>query len=273
MAWELRGTLPPWATFDKPTGKVTGTPTSAGDVDLTLAATDAGGGGATKAFKVSVAKNIVVTGTKPSYAAVGGGALATDRPTAQYASGSVRWTVASGTLPAWATLNEATGVVSGSPDRPGGATTTLRATDAEGTTGDSDPVSLSVTSGFAVTGPTDQSARVDVQGTTAAPSVAAPAAGGTGPTAPITWSLIGTKPDWATFSASAGTLSGKPTKAGSVSGLVLRATDAKGVQAYTSAFSLAVAPAMRVTSLETAYTSAPGPRCRSSPLPSTASAP
>ncbi len=253
VTWDIQETLPTWATFDRPTGRVSGTPTSDGDLDFVILATDAGGGSASKAFKLSVAKNVIVTGLKPSYAVPGGGALATDKPTAQYASGAVRWTVQSGTLPAWATLVEATGVITGSPDRPGDATVTLRATDAEGTFGDSAAVTLTVTSGFSVTGPGNQDARVGVQGTTAAPVVAPAAAGATGPTAPVRWSLVGTKPGWAAFDASAGTFSGTPTKAESFPNLVLRATDAKGLQAYTQAFAITVAPAMKVAPLAASY--------------------
>ncbi len=254
VAWDLRGSLPAWAAFDRPTGKLTGTPTAAGDVDLTLAAADAGGGSASKAFRIKVASNIVVSGLAASYPVTGGGALSTDAPTTAYASGTVRWSLASGTLPGWATLNEATGVISGPAGAPGTATLALRATDAQGTTGDSAPFTVSVASGFAVTGPTNQDARVDVQGSTPAPSA------GAGATAPVRWSLIGTKPDWATVSESTGVVSGKPDRTGTFPNLLLRATDSKGVQGYSQPFALTVSPAMRVTSLETAYTVRAGAR-------------
>lgn len=149
ISWTLSsGTLPAWAHLDGATGQITGTPDVDGNFTVTLALADSSGGSAT------VPNVVLAVSPQPtviaSDASLRVGAPLTYKATAQGTLGAARWTVASGTLPAWATLDADTGVVSGRPSQTGTHKFSLRATEQDGATGASPEITLTVTPGLSL---------------------------------------------------------------------------------------------------------------------------
>jgi hypothetical protein len=151
-------------------------------------------------------------------------------------TGALTWSVSAGALPGWASLNAATGVVSGTPTTPGTVPFSVIATDSLGVA--SAPQALSLAA----------SAAPLAVATTSLPNATAGAAysatlQATGGTAPYTWSVsAGALPGWASLNASSGVVSGTPLAAGSAS-FTVQAEDSTSATA-TQALTLAVnAPA------------------------------
>jgi hypothetical protein len=174
-SYSLGGTLPPGLSFASSTGRITGTPTVAGRfAGLSVVATDANGYTAeTAPFAMVVADPLTVSGTPPrgvagsSYSfafAAGGGA-------SPYAFKLVQ-----GDLPFGLDLSDA-GTISGTPFVSGTTDGLIvRVTDANGTTRDTAPFSISIADQLAVAStPT----RAATSGTAYSSGFAA--AGGTAP--------------------------------------------------------------------------------------------
>lgn len=216
------GSLPAGVTLNTSTGTVSGTPTgtSYGSLSVTLRVTDADGGTATIVKAYSYKEPPVLAG----------GALARATRTVAYSSSAavtnpgtthpLTYSIASGTLPAGLALNEATGVISGTPTSTsyGTVTVTIRAEDATFATASAvftiayaDALTLAESSPDGTVG--------DAYAATATPS---------GGHAPYTYSIsAGALPPGVTLNSGTGALSGTPTAAGSYS-WTLRAQDAAG---------------------------------------------
>jgi uncharacterized protein with beta-barrel porin domain len=217
-------------------GALSGTPTVAGDFDFTVRATDANGFAGEQAYTLTVvAPAIAVTpATLPA------GTAGTPYSQALSASGGVEpyaWSLAGGSLPAGLALS-AGGTLAGTPTVAGSFDFTVRATDANGFSGEQAYTLAIVAPAIAVTPATLSSG---TGGT--AYSQAFEASGGV---APYGYSLAsGALPAGLSLSA-AGTLSGTPTVAGDFD-FTVRATDANGFtgeQAYTLSIA---APAIALT--------------------------
>lgn len=108
VGWNLTGSLPPGITFLD--GVFSGVPTIPGTYDFDVEAFDASGNFASDSFSIQVVQ--ITTNSLP------GGTIATPYSTTLHELGGttpVSWQVSSGALPPGLFLDEATGVISGTP--------------------------------------------------------------------------------------------------------------------------------------------------------------
>ncbi len=161
-------------------------------------------------------------------------------------TGSVTWSVSSGALPSWATLNPSTGTISGLPDSTATFSFIIRATAGNGCTGTR---AYSLTPACPVITATPTSAANGEIG-----SLYNQALSASGGTPGYTWTLTsGTLPSGLSLGA-AGVISGTPTSSnGAGTSVTLRATDAYGCF-KDQAVSIKICPLITVnpTSLPTA---------------------
>ena len=234
-AWSLTsGSLPAGLALDEATGAITGTPSSAGNVDFTVRATDDAGQASSRSLSISVAAPVEVA-TSPLPDGTTGAPYSQTLGVAGGA-GPYAWSVTSGLLPTGLALGASTGEISGAPSATGTFGFTVRATDSAGRTGSrvvqivvGAPVSVSTSS--LATGTTGQSY---------AQSLAA-----TGGTAPYSWSVSAGSLPVGLVLTSSGSITGTPSASGTAS-FTVRAEDNRGASA-TRALSIAVASPVSVT--------------------------
>ncbi len=122
------GSLPAGLTLSAATGKISGSPSTAGTPGFTIQVTDTNQVSATKAFTVTIDSPVVITSTSPLPNGEVGVAYS-QTLTATGGSGQYTWSVSAGTLPANLTLTPSTGLISGSPTTAATANFTILATD------------------------------------------------------------------------------------------------------------------------------------------------
>lgn len=200
-------------------GALTGTPTVTGPFTFTVTATDANGCTGSQAYSLTIAcPTISITPTTLA-AGTAGVAYGPVNFSQTGGLGAITWSLFAGTLPTGVTLTSA-GVLSGTPTVTGTFPITVRATDANGCTGDQ---ALTLT----INCPT-----ISITPTTLANGTAGVAYGPvnfsqTGGLGAITWSIFaGALPAGVTLTP-AGVLSGTPTVTGTFN-VTVRATDANG---------------------------------------------
>ncbi|MGU3603802.1 putative Ig domain-containing protein [Methylobacterium brachiatum] len=224
--YALNGTVPPGLSFSTANGQITGTPTVAGQFGgLSVTATDANGYVAqTSAFSINVADPLVVSGTPPRGVAGSAysftfGAAGGQQP--------YSFSLAQGSLPFGLELSSS-GTISGTPFVAGTTSNlVVRVTDANGTTRDTAPFSITLADQLTVASGPKGSAT-----TGAGYSSAFAAAGGT---APYSFALVaGSLPPGLTL-ATSGAVSGTPTAAGSYGPFSVRVVDADGTIATADA--------------------------------------
>jgi SdrD B-like protein/putative Ig domain-containing protein/GEVED domain-containing protein len=242
------GTLPAGLSLDTGTGVISGTPTTANDLGVTVSirTSDANGCQGTQAITVQICP--VITLAPNTLATPTVSTAYSQSFTASGGAGAYAFTLASGTLPTWATLSTA-GVLSGMPDSPNSATFTLKATDANGCGGTQIYTLTPVCPAMSVTPTTAVTATVG--------SSYSQALTGNGGTAPYgSWTVTsGTLPAGLSLSA-AGVISGTPTAAnGAGTSFVVRTTDARGCQ-VSGTISLKVCPVVTVNPLTLAASTA-----------------
>lgn len=135
FTWSFTGTLPPGLSLNTTTGALTGTPTTAGTYTFTIVGTNTAqncSGSRTYTVTVSCPTITVSPNTLPN-APIGQAYSQTVTQTG--GTGTITWSVSSGTLPTGVTLNSTSGVISGTPTVAGSYTFTITATDAFGCTG------------------------------------------------------------------------------------------------------------------------------------------
>ncbi len=150
-------------------------------------------------------------------------------------TGAYAWNVTSGSLPAWASLDAKTGVISGTPDVSGTANFSVAVTDDAGIASDDQALSLTVP-GFSVS---STSLPDGVVGVPYAAELAA-----NGGVEPYSWSVsAGTLPSWANLDAGTGIISGTPD-ASDTSTFTIQATDSSAApQKALRALSITIAAA------------------------------
>ena len=255
--WSLAsGTLPNGLTL-KNYGVISGTPTSSTPATFTVKATDGNGCAISTSYTLTagICPSITV-----APASIPSATLSTAYSQTISVSGGAApyvFTVNSGALPAWASLDSATGIISGIPDAVSTATFAIAVTDANGCVAFSPAYTL-----VSAVCPT-----ITLSPTT----LTAPAAGGaysqaltaTGGSGPYSWTLVsGTLPAGLSLS-SAGVISGTPASAnGAGVSVVIKATDSQLCTA-TVAYNLKVCPTITVgpptlptTTVGTAYSQA-----------------
>jgi len=130
-AWMITaGTLPNGLTLDAATGAIVGAPQATGAFSFTVTIADAA-----DATNTASAPGSIAIGLPPVFVTTA--SLTAGRERVAYSttlrasggSGAVKWTLASGALPAGLTLNASTGVIAGVPAAPGTYTVAVSATD------------------------------------------------------------------------------------------------------------------------------------------------
>lgn len=206
-SWSISsGSLPVWATLSATTGAITGTPTATGSSMFTVQVADS----AMPPAMVTQPLSITVTAPQLSVItnALPSGALESAYSTMVLATGGIApytWSVSSGSLPAWAVLVPATGVIMGTPNVTGISTFTLQVSDSE-------TPPMTATQQFSINVPALSVTTLllpnGVQGTPYSTPLTA-----IGGIAPYTWSIspgAGSLPTWAALAPLTGIITGTP---------------------------------------------------------------
>ena len=221
--WSVQsGALPPGITLSAQ-GVLAGTPTAEGSYGFVVKAFN-GSRSDTKEYSLNVRKPVVVrspfaSGPRPTAEV---GVRFTKTVLATGGSGSFKWSLASGALPAGVTLDPDKGVVSGTPKAAGDFTFGLAATDAEGRVSTAS-ATVGVAAKLAIT-----TLRLKPATLGSAYQVRVATSGGV---QPLKWTVVGgTLPAGVRFAKSLGTVAGTPRRAGTYR-LVVEARDALGARA------------------------------------------
>ena len=228
---------PSWASFDKWSGTLTGTPSAVGTYsNITISVSDGSKSATLSAFTITSRANSApkITGT-PSTSVTAGQAY-TFQPTASDVDGdTLGFSVQN--KPSWATFSTTTGKLSGTPSS--------AATYGNIIISASDGKLTAALSAFTVTVKSAANSAPKISGTPAQ-SVSSGVSYSFKPTASdadgdtLTFS-IANRPAWASFNTATGQLSGTPTasNAGTFTNIVISVSDGK-VKASLSAFSIDV---------------------------------
>ncbi|WP_123769522.1 putative Ig domain-containing protein [Vulcaniibacterium tengchongense] len=217
-------------------GALSGTPAAAGRYNFTVRATDANGFSGDRAYALTVAAATIVLSPATLPDATAGIAYG-QAFSASGGSGSYSFSLVSGGLPVGMSLSSA-GALSGTPSVAGAYNFTVRATDANGSTGDR-AYSLTVVAPIVAVSPA--SLPNGTLGVAYSQTFT-----GSGGTAPYTFSLVSGGLPVGMSLSSAGALSGMPAAAGRYN-FTVRATDANGFSG-DRAYALTVAAATIVLS-------------------------
>ncbi|HET7014345.1 MAG TPA: putative Ig domain-containing protein, partial [Streptosporangiaceae bacterium] len=247
FTWSISsGSLPPGITINSSTGKLSGTPTTAGTYSFTVRVTDNASLSATQAMSITIVPAPSLTFGAPP----GGWTNTVYSYTLSATGGTTPYTfsLSSGSLPAGLSLS-ASGVISGTPTAAGTSSFTVKLTDANG------QITTKVTSITIAVGVSTNFAAPPSGTVGAAYSYTLTATGGT---TPYTWSVnTGTLPPGITLS-SGGVLSGTPTTAGSYT-FSVNVVDANGGIATTSiTLVVTTAPVLTINSTASTSTTTPG---------------
>ena len=235
---------PSWATFNKTTGRLSGTPTAVGTAyNIYIRAYDATGGSWLPAFTIRISAG--ATNTPPTISgspatSVVVGSAYSFTPTAADANGNAL-TFSIVNRPTWAAFSTTTGRLSGTPTASNVgsyANITIRVSDGIATT--SLPAfSINVTSGNVAPTISGSPATSVVAGSAYSFTPTATDANGNA----LTFSIVN-RPTWATFSTANGRLSGTPTASnvGSYANITIRVSDGTATTSLP-AFSIAVTAA------------------------------
>ena len=215
------GTLPSGLTLAA-NGTLSGTPTQAGTFPLTVKATDSNGCMGTQSYTLTLTcQTITVSPANPTLPIGRAGTAYTQTFTQTGGNGASTFSLSAGALPTGLTLNSSSGLLDGTPTVSGTFNFTVRATDANGCTGERaytlllnpacTPISVSpatLPNGF--------------QGTAYSQTLTA-----TGGGAPYTFAVTGGTLPGGLNLATGGALTGTPTAAGTFS-FTVTATDNTG---------------------------------------------
>ena len=240
-AWTvIAGTLPAGLSLNAATGVVSGTPTATASpaTSITVRVNDANGCQGTRSITLQVCPVITLSPTTVTTPVIGvaySQSLSASSGTSPYS-----FTLASGSLPAWATLSSA-GVITGTPANGTPATFSVRATDANGCTGTASYTLAPNCPTISLTPTTTAQATVG-----SAYSQTLTASGGTAPYS--TWTVTsGTLPAGLTLNSSTGVISGTPTTSNAAGVSVsIRTTDANGCQG-TQVITVQVCPVITLS--------------------------
>jgi hypothetical protein len=145
FTWTLTaGSLPAGFSLGSD-GTISGTPTAGGRANFTVQVADSGNPALTASANLSI--NVVVLSLSITTTSLPDGAVDTAYKQNIQASGGIppySWSVTSGTLPSWATLNLSTGIINGIPGTTGTANFTVQVADSE-TTAATSTQALSIT--------------------------------------------------------------------------------------------------------------------------------
>jgi large repetitive protein len=237
LAWSVSaGSLPPGLTLDPSGGTISGTPTRGGSFTFTVKITDSVGQSDTQDLSINVTPLSITTTSLPS-----GSIGQVYNQTVQTNGGvaPLNFSISQGSLPAGLNVNQSTGVISGTPNLPGGTSSfTVRVQDAGGQSATQAlsitiniPVPPSITTTTLPGGTVGKLYNQSLQAT-----------GGTGA---LTWSLASGSLPAALSLSPAGVISGTPTKDGTAN-FTVRVRDALN-QSDTQSLSITISAALAIT--------------------------
>ena len=234
------GTLPSWASLNASTGVISGTPNTTASSTFIISATDKNGCPGLLSYTVA-AGCPTITSSPSSLPAATVGTAYSATLTGSGGSAPYHFAVTSGALPSWASLNTATGVISGTPNGTTSATFVITVSDNYSCTGTRSYTLAPVCPAISLAPTTLPTATVGT-----AYSGTSTASGGT---SPYTYAITaGTLPAGLSFSAASGQVSGTPSAATSgVNGvaLTIRAVDSLACQG-SQVVNLKVCPVITV---------------------------
>jgi hypothetical protein len=248
LSYSDNGTLPPGLHIGAGTGRITGTPTTAGTYPVVITVTDNAGFSGSASFNWTTGSTVTVT-NPGAQSNVSGTAIAPltisasdNSPTAtlSYSAG--------GTLPPGLVLGSATGKVTGTPTRAGTSAVVVTVTDSNGSQGTAD-FSWTITNTVTVTNPGSKSGAVGTAITPVAITATDSSASAT-----LAYSAGGTLPPGLAIASGSGSITGTPTTSG-VYTVTVTATDNAGYSGHTS-FTWTITGGPTVTKLK--KTSGPG---------------
>lgn len=215
-------------------GVITGTPTKGGVFNFNVTLTD-GGVTVTQPLTLTIAGTVSITTTSLPIGTVSkaySAPLQVSGGTSPYT-----WQISQGSLPAGLTINQTTGVITGTPTAPSGtASFTVTVTDSLKQSG-SQALTIKI---IDVPAPIVITTTTLPGGVVKVPYLATLAA--TGATSAITWSVtVGTLPAGLTLNTSTGAISGSPTTAGTSNFTIGASYDpGTGALSTTAALSITV---------------------------------
>jgi hypothetical protein len=230
------GALPAGLTLNPATGQIGGTPTAAGTSSFTIQVGDSHGLTATKPLSLSIAVAFAITTGSPLPA---GTVSAPYAQTLQATGGPAPyiWALSQGSLPAGLLLNQATGVISGTPTASGAVNFAVQATDAKRVTATA-LFALTINPAVTITNTTLPNCTV---GASCPQAVSL-----SGGTAPYTYTVsAGALPAGLSLNSTTGQIAGTPTASG-VASFTILVTDINGAEA-SQQYSLTVNPPPAIT--------------------------
>jgi hypothetical protein len=237
--WELfAGALPPGLSLSVLTGSLTGTPTAAGTFNFTVQVVDYIEHTATQPFSIAVIAAVKII-TPPVMPDGTTGTLYSQQFLATGGVTPYTWSVAAGSIPTGLTLSTSTGSLSGTPTTAGTFNFTIGVTD-QSKESDSAAYTIKIVAPLSIT--TQPPLPAGVVGAAYSQTFAA-----TGGTTPYQWFVsTGTAlPTGLTLSATAATVTGTPTAAGTFN-FTIQVVDASGRSA-TASFTITVTAALTIT--------------------------
>jgi hypothetical protein len=230
--WSIAsGSLPTGISLNASTGVISGQSNTAATSSFTVKVTDS------QPTPASAASSLSITIAPPPALAITttslpNGTAGTSYSATLQASGGISpytWSISSGSLPAWASLNASTGVISGMPNASGTTSFTVQVTDSESPTVSlTKALSITIAAPPALTISTTSLPNGNV-GTAYTSTLAA-----TGGVQPYTWSISSGKlPTWAQLNASTGVISGTPD-AQATTNFTVQVTDSEATPVSTT---------------------------------------
>ncbi|MEQ1750612.1 MAG: GEVED domain-containing protein, partial [Prosthecobacter sp.] len=234
-AWTIvAGTLPTGLTLNASSGVISGTPTATASpaTSITVRVNDANGCQGTQVISLKICP--LVTLSPASLAAATVGTVYSQTFSAGGGTAPYTFSLSSGSLPTWASLNANTGVISGTPNSTTAANFIIRATDANGCSGTRAYTVTPVCPAITITPASLTAALINA---TYSQSVT-PSAG----TAPFTFAVAsGALPVGLTLNTSTGVISGTPTSSAAAT-FTISATDFYGCVGTSPSYSLTPQP-------------------------------
>ena len=246
------GTLPTGLSFNTLTGAIIGIPTATlTTTNFTVTVTDANGATATVSFSLTVNAAVTAATVVASTALTQNHAITSFTPvTGSGGTGTLTYSITTGTLPTGLIFSTSTGTISGTPTSTLTTTTfTVTVTDTNGAT---------VTANFSLTVKPAVVATTTVASTTLTTNQTAmpfTPVTGSGGTSALSYALTsGTLPTGLSFNTSTGAITGTPAAAMVATQYTVTVTDANGATASAN-FSLTVQSIAPTVSSVTAVTS------------------
>lgn len=214
----------PGLSIDETTGELSGTAEAPGFYSFDVTMTDARGSVAERTVEVAVADNIAITAPEFALSMVGDEVNVISNPVRTGGTAPFNWELTS--APAWLSINNATGVLSGVPTSNGDFNVTILATDSQGHS-ESTNASLEVSPEIILTAPSVAETKT---GELLIVNAQASATGGNGD---FTWTMSGA-PSWMSLNSSTGAIDGIAGTPDITEDIAIKVTDARGLTRNTS---------------------------------------